>query len=333
MKNKRIITCASYGGTGSSAITDLLGEFSNCKSLGDYEFTFLHYPDGVLDLEYNLIDRNSRLNTGYSIYKFENMINKIEKGYREYFGEEFKKNSKEFIEKLIEVKWLGSSEVYITKEEWLAKIKRKLQNKWYKLIKSKKRIRYERRDLPMYYSHISKEEFYKYTKEYMENIFKCLDKENKYENIAIDQLFPSSSINKYLNYFNDIKVIVVDRDPRDLYILNREFWKEPWIPEDIDIFIKWFNLQREPQKKEIEEEDKEKVLRIQFEDLIYKYDGTVNKILKFLDLKKEDHIEKYKYLDPKISINNTQLFKKYKKYEKECNKIELELNKYLYKYN
>ena len=35
-----IFTSTGFGGTGSSAITDILGEFSNGKSLGDLEIWF-----------------------------------------------------------------------------------------------------------------------------------------------------------------------------------------------------------------------------------------------------------------------------------------------------
>lgn len=47
---KNIITCASYGGTGSSAITDLMKEFNNVKSLGEFEFSIAHDLDGISDL-------------------------------------------------------------------------------------------------------------------------------------------------------------------------------------------------------------------------------------------------------------------------------------------
>lgn len=37
----KIISCASYYGTGSSAITDFFSEFDNVFSLTNYEFRFL----------------------------------------------------------------------------------------------------------------------------------------------------------------------------------------------------------------------------------------------------------------------------------------------------
>ena len=49
----KVISCASYHGTGSSAITDFLGEFDNVCSMTNYEFRFVQDPDGISDLEYN----------------------------------------------------------------------------------------------------------------------------------------------------------------------------------------------------------------------------------------------------------------------------------------
>ena len=45
----KIITCASYYNTGSSAITDFFSEFDNIKSLGETEFRFLQ------DMEKHLV--------------------------------------------------------------------------------------------------------------------------------------------------------------------------------------------------------------------------------------------------------------------------------------
>ena len=51
----KLLTCASYHGTGSSAVTNLIDECDNVHDMGDYEFRFVHDPDGICDLEYNLV--------------------------------------------------------------------------------------------------------------------------------------------------------------------------------------------------------------------------------------------------------------------------------------
>lgn len=327
---KKIITCASYGGTGSSAITDLLKEFNNCKSYGNFEFTFLHYSHGIRDLELNILERNSRLNTSYAIYKFLQMNQKIEKKYKKYFGINFINLSKEYIDNIINVEWNGASELYTTDENYIFKLIYAVLNKCFNIIKPKKEGTYfVKKKYPMYCSYLSKEEFYKKTKNYLEKLFDTLDKSGNYENLVLDQLVPCSDINSYLNYFEYIKVIVVDRDPRDLYILNREFWKEGWIPQEIDNYITYFKTLRVHQK--YEKEDKKKVLRIRFEDLIYSYEKTIEKIINFLELDSCNHIDKKKFFNPDISIKNTNLKFKYSKYKMEIEKIESELEEFCYK--
>lgn len=326
---KKIITCASYGGTGSSAITDLLKEFKNCKSFGEFEFSFLHYPNGIRDLELSILNRNGRLNTSYEIYQFLKMNKKIQKVYKKYFGKNFMFLTEDYIKKIATVSWSGTSELYCNGEMKILKLKYKIINKILNFIKNKKEgIYYQKSDYPLYVSDISKEKFYEETQSYLQKLFENLDQEEKYERIVLDQLVPSSDIESYLNYIKDIKVIVVDRDPRDLYILNREFWKEGWIPRDINTYIEYFKTIRAHQK--YEKEDKNKVLRIRFEDLVYSYEETLQKIILFLELNENDHINKKQFFNPEISIKNTSLQSKYLKYKKEINIIEKELKEFCY---
>ena len=76
--------------------------------------------------------------------------------------------------------------------------------------------------------------------------------------------------------------------------------------------------------------DNPHVLKIQFEDLIYKYDDTVSKIENFIGLDPKSHIAKKKRFDPMISINNTQMFLKLLKYREKIGVIEKEMQEQLY---
>ena len=79
-------------------------------------------------------------------------------------------------------------------------------------------------------------------------------------------------------------------------------------------------------------ENTDKILFIQFEDLIYNYDAIVTQIENFVGC----HNHKYckKYFDPDISINNTQLFNnpQYQKNLKEIQYIEKNLSNYLFNF-
>lgn len=66
----KIITCASYGASGSSALTDLVAEYSNVHRMSDAEFRFLHDPDGISDLEFQLVECHNRHNAGRALKRF-----------------------------------------------------------------------------------------------------------------------------------------------------------------------------------------------------------------------------------------------------------------------
>ena len=72
-----------------------------------------------------------------------------------------------------------------------------------------------------------------------------------------------------------------------------------------------------------------KVLRVKFEDLIYKYDDTLNIIINHLGFNKEDHINRKSRFNPELSIKNTQLCNNII-YKDEIKIIEKELKEYLY---
>ena len=76
----------------------------------------------------------------------------------------------------------------------------------------------------------------------------------------------------------------------------------------------------------------EKVLRIHFEDLVYKYDETVRSIFKFLNIEEYQHSMKKTKFIPQKSMKNTQLFNRKSEYKIEGQYIEEHLSEYLYEF-
>lgn len=332
----KVVTCASFGGTGSSVITDLLKEFNNIKSMGDYEFALAHDVDGISDLQHYIIDDFHRHKVDEGIYRFLNLVdNLVEFGYENYFDNKFKIISQNYINDLTDVSWDGQWKQHRFR---FSKLSRKLKYSYPAKVQYifnrylKKSNSYEFvPKLPTMEMRVSygKEKFLKKTKEYTSKLIDILDNENIYDYIALDQLVPPTNINRYINYFDNIKVIVVDRDPRDLYLLNKLFWKEGWIPShDCNLFCEWFELIRKPINEEFENNDK--IMRVKFEDFIFNYEETVAKIISFLDIKHENHINKKQFFNPDISIKNCRLWEKYDDFESEISIIEKKLDKYCY---
>lgn len=331
---KRIITCTGYHGTGSSLITDYLKEFEEVDSLGDFEFRFIQDPNGIADLEDRILKNNSRLNSDRAIYEYlklvkilnSNYTNKFWKKsfYKKKFNNNFLKYSEEYLEKLVDIEWEGYWHDFEFRN---FSLKNRVKNFIITLLSYKFKKVNKIKNKKMYYSYPI-ENFYKETKNYLNRLFSEISDK---QILALDQLVPCCNVNRYLNYFEDIKIIIIDRDPRDIYILNKKIWKDSVIPcEKVEDFIKHFKVIRKHQK--YEDENTKHILRIRFEDSIYNYKNTMKKINKFLEIDNLVHNEPKKYFDPNKSINNTQLFKKYLDYENDIKKIEKELKEYCYEF-
>lgn len=334
-----IITCTGYYGTGSSAITDLMKEFSNCHSFGDYEFNMLYYPGGISELEYYLVDNNFRMTAGYGIERFKKNIKFLAGGkyflkrYSAYFGDDFKRLSDEYINSFIQAKYKGNwfqHEVEMSSFRRLLTyvLPRRIQFFFKKRFGNTESAPYIiKKD--MYSSFVTKQEFKERTQTYLTKLLGTLDKKNEYEYIAMDQLFPPSNIERYFNYYPNVKVVVVDRDPRDIYLLNKRRWKGVGpLPLDLDTYIKWYRTIRLHKKTEVF--DTSKVFHISFEDLIYDYENSLEKLYAFFGIDKSKHTRKGQFLKPSVSIKNTKLYVDNTEDAEDIKRIEEELSEYLY---
>lgn len=125
-------------------------------------------------------------------------------------------------------------------------------------------------------------------------------------------------------------MIVVNRDIRDVYILNKYLWKQihagSMYPDDLNTFLNYWKRIHAMEKKITDN----RILVVDFEDLIYKYDETVVRIEKHCQLSSDKHIKKGEYFNPQKSIKNTQVFRLNKEWKAELGVIERELSEYKY---
>lgn len=339
----KIITCAGYYGTGSSAVTDLLGEFDNVHFMGDYEFRFIQDPGGIADLEYNIVENYHRHNSGHALKRYKRNVdflagNRFLKRYEGFFNGQFKKLSYQYIDSLTAFRFKGYWHQDVVDKGLLFWVyERILSNIFQRLIvpvlRGKNNLEPKTLNLmPNEYTlvpYASAEYFYSITQDYLEKLFSIANKDEK-EFIMVDQLVPPSNSQKYCKYFKDIKIISVDRDPRDIYLLEKEIWKGGCVPtENIEDFCKWYELTRH--HLVAEKDDPQKVLRIQFEDMVYHYQETIERIFVFLGLDKDHHKEPRSKFNPDKSIRNTQIWKRYPERIEEMRFIEKTLEKYCYK--
>lgn len=336
---KKLIVPTGYMGSGSSAVTDLISEFKDCyNEFKSFEYVFLHCPNGLFDLEDKLLIGNNAIRSDEAIRSFEQQMNKLYQkkfwwvgNYKKIVGPEFKSLTDEFVNKIIQFNFDG---YWYTHEEVNIKMFLKLlSRKPIKMISrnkicNKKVLKYND---GMKLSYINSVEFYKISKKYINDVLNVISK--GHENVIMDQLLLPFNLFRVDHYFGEeLKAIVVERDPRDVFILNKYIWDSKKIgvpfPKEVNEFCKFYKNMRE--SEHIKESNK--VLRIKFEDLIYNYDKTVETIRKFIGFDEKMHIAKKTRFIPELSIKNTQVFNGKKEYKKEVKIIEKELKEYLYQF-
>lgn len=335
----RIISCAGYYGTGSSAVTDFFREFEGVSTLGDYEYRFVWDPDGIADLEYNIVENNNRHNTSEAIKRFIKMTSRLNSfgyagGYK-VFGDDFKRFTDEYVTTITELKaktwWhrnrIDKGELFCYLDRGYSFLMRIIKGG----IHNEKRYSLLQNREDSYFSSIDEETFLKATREYIDKVFSSVNKNNS-ENFLVDQVVPATNTQRYLRYFNDIKIVVIDRDPRDVFIQDVVRYQAGKIPtKSVEDYVKWFKITRKYSQPQ--NEDKTRVLRMNFEELIYDYDNAAFKLMDFMGFTEDMHVYKNKYLKIEKSIKNTNLAKRIKGFEKEVKYIEEQLPDYLFDFD
>lgn len=335
---KKIIIPTGYMGSGSSAITDLISEFRGYEaSNGTYEYVFMHCPDGIFDLEDKLLVGNNAVRSDEALHSFEQCMWELYHrklwwvgNYKKKLHPDFWKWTQEYVEKLTQYEM---DDYWYMQQKVSFGIFVKLCIRKILLILSAGKIVLRR---PLTYpsmkiSMVEPKEFYRITAEYLDQIFRCMGLGEK--NLIFDQLLLPHNVWRMEHYFGDhAECFVVERDPRDVFILNKYIWGArddspiPY-PRDAGDFCEYYKRLREMERPV----DHPHVHRLHFEDLVYRYEETVEYVRGILGLKREDHIRQFASLQPKRSIGNTQLFLQ-KEYKKESEWIEKELAEFLYEF-
>lgn len=334
--NQRIIITTGYMGSGSSAATDLIAEYKDCQNeMKSHEYVFLSCPNGLFDLEDKLRYGNNAFRSDEALRTFEKLMSDLYDkkfwwvgNYKVTAGNEFQKYYQEFLNEITTYDFPG---YWYWNEYPDAKMITKLvlvkpfKILFHRIHEFKKITRYDDR---MRIAFFRPELFYPAAKKFIYQIIGMIAK-NK-PNVILDQLLLPFNLYRVDDYFDDdTYVIVVERDPRDVFLLNKYIWTKKGItvpmPMDVHMFCKFYRDMRESEHPCTSK----KVLRVRFEDLVYRYEESVERIQNHLGFKAQDHILKKQRFDPALSIKNTQLFHN-PKYQEEVKVIEEELQEYLY---
>ncbi|MBQ6519015.1 MAG: hypothetical protein IJI14_09855 [Anaerolineaceae bacterium] len=332
----RFITCSSYYGTGSSAVTDFVSEFKNVYSFTEEEFRFIQDPYGISDLEFNLIEGFNRHNSGYALKRFKRLVDFYSGGvfgkkYSTFLGDKWKEYAYRYIDELTDFTYPGYGFYDLYDRGIFYYYIKSLPNKLLHMTiwrNNPERTLNVLKNERTYCSHPTEVKFLCATRRFIYDLFSSVVPDG-YDTIMVDQLLPPNNLQRYLRYFdNNIQTVVVDRDPRDVFILDKYYWKDGRIPNEAETFCKWYKYTRSHRKTENMQTDQ--VRFIQFEDLVYNYQKTTETLAAWLNLDPVMHTSPKTKFDPARSIKNTQVWKNVPGSETEITIIEKELTDYLY---
>ena len=280
---KTLIAIDGPGFSGSSAVTDLLGEFSNCTSLGGvdlrenpergsencYEVDFFREVNGIYDLERICYTNVGRIRD-FAVKSFIKVCYDYYNSGISFYDDLFLNQAKLFVKNITDftIKISDTEVTYVPKN-------------------------------------LTVEEYRKIAQEFLLSFIKNIPS-NDY--LILDNLMSISrpDIKTLHEYFGDFKLIYVTCDPRDIYARARLQPGNDWVPVDPVIFVKSWN--RVPVKY-IHTNDNS-LLCVSFDDLCNNYEQTKLKLIDFLNLEVSKHERKLSFFNPEVSIHNTKVWKK-----------------------
>ena len=129
---------------------------------------------------------------------------------------------------------------------------------------------------------------------------------------------------RYLQYVPNLKLIVVYRDPRDVYAFAKMKDIE-WIPHmNAEVFVKWCQMMFKP----FNIAETGTYYAIRFEELLDDYNNVVGSVENYIGLEASDHFKKGKHLAVSESLKNVGIWKNLGADELEMSLIENKLREY-----
>lgn len=296
---KGSVAVIGHGSSGSSAIYDYLKEFRGNMPANQTEFRLLKERGGLLDLE--AAWRNwSHWNSESAIDDF---LYVVKMGFRPC---KYKMLGNFKIVGLSKQKKRVPPAVYrftnnITlldfNGHWIVDKSESLSKQLKKLCLFKLgKLRFTVID--------PKADFTSYGKLLLKELREETLSDNNYKYAIYDQLVDPCNIPKCEKYFDDLKTIIVIRDPRDQYISFKRT-EQGFTPDTVEGFCKLYKANMETINKT------ENTIVVRYENFVVNHEYESRRLIDFLGLDEGDHLLKGRYFKRQESIKRIKKWKAY----------------------
>lgn len=310
-----VLDISGYSFSGKSAVYDLLSSSDRFKGHGvSFEFELLRAPGGIIELREALCGSHwSPVRSCEAVRRFlklidnlggrRTMIDRFTKlgNHYDYHFPGFTNLSKSFIDKSISSAW---------DSYWpFAKYQNNgFQVFTYKLLSNFGLMLDDR----VYLARMDKRDFDFHTREYLDKLFssaKIIANQRLLLNNAFEPFTPSVSG----ALVSDAKAIIVDRDPRDIYL---SAWQSSIgggskvgravIGNSVADFVKRFLIYR---NAVVINDDSLDIYRMTFENLIQNFDNTLSGLCSFLNVNPSLFYSGESCFDPQKSSSNVGMWR------------------------
>ena len=288
MSNFDFICVGGYGKSGSGACVDLLKEFEAIDG-PSREFRIAKDPSGLLDLELSIVDNWEFVRHNMAINDFleyclilsreDGIFKKKGMNFSSELNVDLMKESEKYVNELNDFMYIGDTVISRYHLNAVQSFKGRLRSKFGLSNKSL-----------MSFSRPTEDKFLVETRKYLRSIFENYARNKKLSKVVLNQAISPVNIGKTLRYFDNAKLIIVDRDPRDIYttmIRDRKLLMAEGLNnlENVNKYIKWFYAGRKQVSQDINYAYmKNRVMRLNYEDFYFNYEKTLEEIKEFLGL-------------------------------------------------
>jgi hypothetical protein len=317
---KQKIMPVIYGGyatSGGTVIRDLLSELSVATNFTP-EFRIIRERYGLLELEESIFSVRSPENIDLAIKDFLWLVSNYSRKYRRFgkIGGEYDLHSSNMFSNL-SAKFIDDISDFSYPMRWFFYEFRK--NRLAEVFHRKAR-QYGISDYfdDAVLAYPTHDKFINSVTLYLQGVMKGICVANGHENariVGLHNAIPPYSydlVNKSSKYFDNCRMIFVDRDPRDVFLSLPGSAESRYLPKGGNQlskaigFVKFYRSLRECQASVAQHSN---VQLYNFEDLVLNYDSSIKSIFNFIEVEESEHIYKKNFFNPENSINGVRLWK------------------------
>jgi len=318
MNDSKLILLGGFGRSGTTGIRELLKGHLEFTSTDRSELRILTDPGGFISLKNVFVDNWTFWRGDHAIHEFKaltkDLTSKWFGGYplsnfKAEFCGNFEVANKQFLDNLVQSSYYG---------KWI-----KHSNIFYKLLSRlirPKRLKMFNREIFITHS-LDYSQFKEITRNYFNTLVEKKLQEDMASMYIIDEPFISQNPTECMDITGANKLIVVLRDPRDVF---QSFQGRDWTPRDKDSSLNYLKSVYSCWTMKKEQLPKGLYLELKLEDIVSNFSETYKRLCQFLNIDpKDDILLNTNYSPEKSHIGRWR--------EELSNKEQEELNNYFSK--